>query len=43
MEKRRLYFDMDGVNFTLAAVKTSKVFCKGHKIRRQKEYDLMIN
>ena len=31
------------LNFTLAAVKTSKVFCKGHKIRRQKEYDLMIN
>lgn len=31
------------LNFTLAAVKTSKVFCKGHKIRRQNEYEMMIN
>ena len=30
------------LNFTLAAVKTSKVFCKGHKIRRQNEYEMMI-
>ena len=31
------------LNFTLAAVKTSKVFCKGHKIRRLNEYNMMIN
>lgn len=29
------------LNFTLAAVKTSKVFCEGHKIRRMNEYNLM--
>ena len=31
------------LNFTLAAVKTSKVFCEGHKIRRSNEYKLMIS
>lgn len=31
------------LNFTLAAVKTSKVFCEGHKIRRANEYNLMLN
>ena len=31
----------DDLNFTLAAVKTSKVFCEGHKIRRMNEYNLM--
>lgn len=31
------------LNFTLAAVKTSKVFCSGHKVRRQNEYEMMIN
>ena len=30
------------LHFTLAAVKTSKVFCEGHKIRRMNEYNLMI-
>lgn len=31
------------LNFTLAAVKTSKVFCEGHRIRRINEYNMMIN
>lgn len=31
------------LNFTLAAVKTSKIFCEGHKIRRANEYSLMLN
>jgi GH24 family phage-related lysozyme (muramidase) len=31
------------LNFTLAAVKTSKVFCEGHRIRRANEYKLMLN
>lgn len=31
------------LSFTLAAVKTSKVFCEGHKIRRANEYKLMLN
>lgn len=31
------------LNFTLAAVKTSKVFCKGHKVRRANEYALMLD
>lgn len=31
----------EDLNFTLAAVKTSKVFCEGHKIRRMNEYNLM--
>jgi len=31
------------LNFTLAAVKTSKVFCEGHKVRRFNEYKLMIS
>lgn len=31
------------LNFTLAAVKTSKIFCKGHKMRRANEYSLMLN
>ena len=31
------------LNFTLAAVKTSKIFCEGHKIRRANEYKLMLN
>jgi GH24 family phage-related lysozyme (muramidase) len=30
------------LHFTLAAVKTSKVFCEGHKKRRMNEYNLMI-
>ena len=30
------------LNFTLAAVKTSKVFCEGHRIRRINEYNMMI-
>lgn len=33
----------EDLNFTLAAVKTSKVFCEGHKIRRANEYKLMLN
>lgn len=33
----------DDLNFTLAAVKTSKVFCEGHKVRRMNEYELMMN
>lgn len=33
----------DDLNFTLAAVKTSKVFCEGHKIRRMNEYELMTS
>lgn len=33
--------DLD-LKFTLAAVKTSKVFCEGHRIRRANEYKLMI-
>lgn len=31
----------EDLNFTLVAVKTSKVFCEGHKIRRMNEYNLM--
>ena len=31
----------EDLNFTLAAVKTSKIFCEGHKIRRMNEYNLM--
>jgi GH24 family phage-related lysozyme (muramidase) len=31
------------IKFTLAAVKTSKVFCEGHRIRRINEYNLMNN
>lgn len=33
--------DLD-LKFTLVAVKTSKVFCEGHRIRRANEYKLMI-
>lgn len=33
----------DDLNFTLAAVKTSKVFCEGHKVRRSNEYKMMIS
>lgn len=31
----------EDLNFTLVAVKTSKIFCEGHKIRRMNEYNLM--
>ena len=31
------------LNFALAAVKTSKVFCKAHKVRRTNEYKLMTS
>lgn len=46
--KCRLDNSEDSINesdlrFTLAAVKTSKIFCEGHKIRRANEYKLMIN
>ena len=31
------------LNFALAAVKTSKVFCEAHKVRRTNEYKLMTS